>query len=187
MQLVALDAEVDKNTTLFRDLTTDINEITVRIGDESALGVTRARQRLDAASARTASTLIFTGMLGLGVAVLAALVLARQILRPLRQFSQAAQQIGQGNLDVSLALPNSAGREFSLLAEVFNTMTTRLRDLVSSLELRVSERTEALTHVNENLQQEVLERTRAEYTLRAQNVYLAALHETALGLISRLE
>jgi signal transduction histidine kinase len=49
--------------------------------------------------------------------------------------------------------------------------------------LRASEFTQA----NTRLEQEIAERARVEETLRRQNEYLAALHETALGLMSRLD
>lgn len=48
-------------------------------------------------------------------------------------------------------------------------------------------RTSELTQADTRLGQEIAERARVEETLRRQNEYLAALHETALGLMSRLD
>ncbi len=164
--LVRLDQAVATNTTVFQDVTTDINQITARIGEESAEGVERARTRLEAASRQSVAALMVTAILSLGLGSLAALLLSRRILLPLHQFSQAARQIGQGNLEQSVALAHSASHEFAVLAQAFNAMTARLRDLIVSLEQRVTERTE---------------------TLRRQNEYLAALHDTTLGLMNRLD
>ncbi|HEY4691682.1 MAG TPA: GAF domain-containing protein, partial [Anaerolineae bacterium] len=55
------------------------------------------------------------------------------------------------------------------------------------LEQRVAERTAELAQANAQLTQEVSGRTRVEDALRRQNEYLAALHDTALGLVSRLD
>jgi len=55
------------------------------------------------------------------------------------------------------------------------------------LDQRVQERTEELSRANEVLQIEVAQRARAEALLRKQNAYLGALHETALGLLGRLD
>ncbi len=55
------------------------------------------------------------------------------------------------------------------------------------LEARVSQRTEQLKQSNEHLLTEIVERERAEAALHRQNEYLAALHNTTLGIIDRLD
>lgn len=141
-QLVALDRVVEINTTIFRDLTMDINRVSEHIGMESQTGVARARQRLETINRQSTLALIVTGFMALSLAVLAALFLTRRIIHPLTQLSEAAQQIGQGNLD---PVVHVRGRdEFATLANVFNQMTAQLRDLIGSLEERVAERTERL-------------------------------------------
>jgi PAS domain S-box-containing protein len=55
------------------------------------------------------------------------------------------------------------------------------------VETRVEERTAELKNTNVRLLFELTERRRMEEKLRQQNEYLAALHETTLGLINRLE
>jgi signal transduction histidine kinase len=66
-------------------------------------------------------------------------------------------------------------------------MIDELRALYVGLEKKVAERTVELTEANARLDQEIAERARAEEALRQQNEYLAALHETTLGLMSRLD
>lgn len=142
-ELVELEREVEINTVIFRDITTDINEITARVGEVSAAGVTRAREELERQSGRIQTALTLTVVLSLVLASLAAFVLARRIIRPLSQLSQAAEQIGQGNLDQVISA--GGGDEFAKLAGVFNTMAARLRELIGSLEQRVAERTRDLS------------------------------------------
>ena len=52
---------------------------------------------------------------------------------------------------------------------------------------RVAERTAELARANERLQREAAERGRIGETLRRQNEYLAALYDTTIGLIGRLD
>jgi PAS domain S-box-containing protein len=65
--------------------------------------------------------------------------------------------------------------------------TRELSKIREELETRVEERTVKLENTNEQLLSELAERRRMEEKLRQQNEYLAALHETTLGLINRLE
>ncbi|MDM8518647.1 PAS domain S-box protein [Anaerolineales bacterium HSG6] len=55
------------------------------------------------------------------------------------------------------------------------------------LELEVNHRTQELTKTNQELQQEIIDRQQAEAMLWQQNEYLAVMHNTTLGLMSRLE
>jgi len=66
-------------------------------------------------------------------------------------------------------------------------MTGQLRVLYEGLELKVAERTIELREANTQLEEEIRERERVEMQLRNQNEYLAALHDTSLGLIGRLD
>jgi signal transduction histidine kinase len=141
-KLVSLDRTVETNTTIFRDLTLDINGVSGQIGIKSQAGVDRARSQLDMMSRQSTTALIVTTVLALSLAILAAVFLARRILQPLSQLSAAAQQIGQGRLDQVVTV--NSRDEFATLAEAFNGMTAELRDLIGSLEERVTERTERL-------------------------------------------
>ena len=62
-----------------------------------------------------------------------------------------------------------------------------LRRARDELEVRVQERTTALAKTNTILQEQIIERQQAEEAVRRRNTYLAALHETTLGLISQLD
>ena len=95
--------------------------------------------RLDAAILRTA---LLLGA-GLGVAALAALALARSMVRPIRTLDEGARRIGQGDLDPQIVV--RTGDELEGLADQFNRMTAQLRESYAGLERKVDERTAALT------------------------------------------
>ncbi|MGH2521982.1 MAG: GAF domain-containing protein [Anaerolineales bacterium] len=64
---------------------------------------------------------------------------------------------------------------------------TELTVLQQNLEQRMAARTNELAQSNEYLWQEIREHAQAQTALHRQNAYLAALHETSLGLMSRLD
>ncbi|MCZ6506982.1 MAG: HAMP domain-containing protein, partial [Acidobacteria bacterium] len=107
---------------------------------------------------------------GLG-AVLLALVLAyvfrANIVGPVQRLTAVAAQVGSGQLSARAQV--ESGDEIGTLARTFNQMSTRLGQTLDDLEER---RTAEAT---------------AAKTLRRQNEYLAALHNTTLGLIGRLD
>ncbi len=95
--------------------------------------------RLDAAILRTALLLLA----GLGLSALAALALARSMVRPIRTLDDGARRIGAGDLEQRITV--RTGDELEALADQFNRMTARLRESYVGLERKVEERTAALT------------------------------------------
>lgn len=69
-------------------------------------------------------------------------VIGHIITQPLKQLTEAAEEVSSGNYDVEIN--TSAGGEISTLAAAFSDMTHQVQDLVGSLEQRVSDRTRAL-------------------------------------------
>jgi GAF domain-containing protein/HAMP domain-containing protein len=63
----------------------------------------------------------------------------RSITTPLRQLTQAAEEISSGNLQVTA--PADSLDEVGTLGETFNRMTEQLRDMMGNLERRIAERT----------------------------------------------
>jgi putative methionine-R-sulfoxide reductase with GAF domain len=81
----------------------------------------------------------------LAMAVLAGLAggfVARRLAAPLVDLSNAATEVAGGNLTVVAKASGPA--EISQVASTFNTMTSRLRELIGTLEQRVADRTKAL-------------------------------------------
>jgi signal transduction histidine kinase len=93
---------------------------------------------LDATIVRTVA-LIVAGLL---FSALAAMYLARSMVRPIRTLQEGAQRIGAGDLDSQIEV--RTGDELETLAAQFNRMTAQLRESYSGLERKVEERTAEL-------------------------------------------
>ena len=98
------------------------------------------------ASVVRASSLL---LVGLGMALLASLLLARRVVRPLRTLREGVERIGSGDLGFQLQL--KTGDEIEVLAEEFNKMTAQLQESYTNLEQKVEDRTKELS---ESLEQQ---------------------------------
>lgn len=114
-----------------------------------------------------------TALLVLLLAVLAGsavgIVLARRVVRPIRQLAEGADRIGEGQLDHRIALTRSD--ELGQLAARFDQMAERLGDSYRLLETRVAERTRELVGANALLR---ARREEAEQASRAKTRFLAS-------------
>jgi two-component system nitrate/nitrite sensor histidine kinase NarX len=97
------------------------------------------------AMAPTFNTLTISGVAAVLTALLAgflALLLARSITEPLANLVKTATQVAEGDLQqVAIVVRHD---EIGVLAEAFNRMTDRLRELINNLEAQVKERTASL-------------------------------------------
>ena len=100
------------------------------------------------ASIRRTSILL---LVGLGMALLASVLVARRILRPLETLREGVERIGQGDLAFRLHL--KTGDEIEALGEEFNRMSARLQEAYTGLEQKVAERTRELVALNAQLDQ----------------------------------
>jgi signal transduction histidine kinase len=82
-------------------------------------------------------------LLGLGMALLASLLIGRRVVRPMEFLRRGAARIGAGDLDHRLEI--KTGDELQALAESFNRMTAQLQESYANLEQRVEERTHELS------------------------------------------
>jgi HAMP domain-containing protein len=87
--------------------------------------------------------------LGLLLATLASVALARRMVAPIRRLQEGAARVGKGELDYRIDI--HTGDELQALAEEFNHTTARLQDSQNTLEQKVDERTAELT---ESLEQQ---------------------------------
>ena len=87
----------------------------------------------EAAIAQLGQALLVGGLVLTGLAALAAGFLARGILRPVRDASQAAGRIAAG--DLSARLPEDSRDEFGTWAATFNRMAASLEQTVAELQL----------------------------------------------------
>ncbi len=118
-----------------------------------------------------AQAALFGGLVTIVVAALVALLLAQFLTRPIRRLTNVAEQVQEGDLGARAQV--ETGDEIGTLAQTFNSMTARLQDTLSSLEHRVTERTEELSKANLSLQ--------------SNSSYLSALSDTSAGLFERLD
>lgn len=156
---------------LFRTAAVPLAETMLRLlsemtADQQALlqsDLSAGRSQLTTAQWQT----LAGGVVALALALVLAFIFRENIAGPIRRLTQAAEQIGEGNSDVRALIESRD--EIGTLAETFNQMTDRLGQTLEDLEQRRSE-----------LQA-------AAETLRGQNAYLSALHDTSLGLLDRLD
>jgi signal transduction histidine kinase len=97
------------------------------------------------AYARLYDTIRRTGLLllaALGMAVLAGLFLARQMVVPIKALQAGAARIGRGDLSQRISV--KTGDELEGLADQFNEMAGRLQDSYADLENKVATRTREL-------------------------------------------
>jgi signal transduction histidine kinase len=85
---------------------------------------------------------------GLLLSAVAAWLLARNMVRPIRTLQQGAQRIGAGQLDVRIDVQTRD--ELQALAEQFNRMSAQLAESYSGLERKVEERTRELAVANQH-------------------------------------
>ncbi|NJN93161.1 MAG: GAF domain-containing protein [Anaerolineales bacterium] len=76
------------------------------------------------------------------ITVGAGIYFSRQIVLPLQRLTEASAQISAGNMDTQVNV--SSQNEMGVLATTFNKMTSQLKDLYTTLEQRVANRTERL-------------------------------------------
>ena len=98
-------------------------------------------------------------LVGLGMALVASLIVARRVVRPLETLRKGVHRIGSG--DMSARLEVKTGDEIEVLADEFNKMTKNLRGAYDGLERKVAERTRDLAVANERLQE--LDRLKSDF------------------------
>lgn len=104
---------------------------------------------LDEAYAPVYASILATGLVllgGLGLAVLASLLLARRMVTPIRTLQAGAARIGGGSLDHRIDI--KTGDELEALGDQFNSMAAQLQDSYAMLERKVEERTHQLQLAN---------------------------------------
>src|SRR5712691_1716588 len=89
-------------------------------------------------------------LMGLGMAVLASLLIGRRVVRPLNLLQHGAARLGSGDLDYRLTV--TTADEFQTLADEFNQMASQLQASYTNLEQQVEERTGELARSVQELQ-----------------------------------
>ena len=140
-----------------------LNEITLDQQNLLQADLNQGNDQLVSAQQRN----LAIGLVAVLVAVVLSFMIQRSIVGPIERLTAVANDIGQGKLTARAAV--EANDEIGTLATTFNAMTGQLSDTLDDLELRRREQ----AAIAEKLQR--------------QNQYFAALHQTALGMIGRLD
>lgn len=113
---------------------------------------------------------IAISLLGIAITIACALVIATRLTRPLNTMVAAARRITQG--DLTARTDEACGGEVAELAQTFNSMLNQLQMWHNELDHRVRQRTEQLVAANQDLQNEISERTKTEELLHVKTVQL---------------
>lgn len=134
---------------------------------------------------------IIIAVLTLGLGIVAAIVLAERLSRPLQQLTLTAEALA--NQEWHHPIPVQRTDEIGRLARAFQTMTINLKDAFDTLEAKVAERTNELRQANEEIQalndylqeENVRMEAELEVTRQFQQMILPKHHE--LAAIQELE
>jgi len=126
------------------------------------------------------------GVVMLAVTLVFALV-AKKIMRPIRQLTRAARSFAGGAADSFRPLPVAAHDEIGVLTSAFNAMAAKVCEEHGTLEARVAERTHALSVTNAGLAAEIAERERAQQALTESGDLIRLLLEGAPEAIFGLD
>ena len=115
---------------------------------QAALLVTR--EKLANESRRTLLSVVASTILLLVGAILFSRWMGNSLAKPLMKLTETASRLSMGDLSIEAEIQTRD--EIGVLAKTFNTMTARLRNMISSLEQRVAERTADLEQANKQNQ-----------------------------------
>jgi GAF domain-containing protein len=106
---------------------------------ETQATLVATREQLANESQRTLVNVIVSTVALLAVALLVSRWTGNTLAEPITQLTETATRLAEG--DLSAEARSQTRDEVGVLANAFNVMTARLRDLIESLEQRVEERT----------------------------------------------
>ncbi|KAB2889670.1 MAG: PAS domain S-box protein [Desulfobulbaceae bacterium] len=103
------------------------------------------------------------------------LLVSGVIISPVNQLKRSAREIVNGNLETSVAI--ESGDEIGELGEMFNTMTSRLREVFADNQRYRTHLEELVRERTETLEREIAERRQAELALQAGEAQLRLIIE----------
>ena len=122
-----------------------------------------------------------SALIALGIAL--AYLISREVTQPLKTLAASAERIGNGDLEEPV--PAQGAKETKVLANALERMRVELRELYGGLEIKVAERTQEISNINQDLQREIEVRKLAEGALRDSESRLQSMIDSAAaGIIT---
>jgi len=147
---------------------------------EATWGITATTDSSDAFAAidrlRNVSILVILVLLFGGIAL--AYMIARTVARPLKDLQDGVKAIAAGDLSTRVTI--SDGVEVTELANEFNSMAGRLKDLYDNLEAMVQERTVELQEANDRLKE--LDDLKSEFVSMASHELRSPMASMKMGV-----
>lgn len=126
-----------------------VDPVSQALKDASSAEVELGRTRIAWVSRLAGGLIVATLLLGLCCAVAVAYAVNASVTRKIMDMTRSAAELRAGNLEVTVKA--ETGDELGELAETFNAMTLRVKDLVENLEENVRQRTSELDRKNREL------------------------------------
>jgi methyl-accepting chemotaxis protein len=147
-------------------------------GDAGVVRIGFSERHIRETVSRVSRALLITVLAVIGAGCLMSVVLGNAITRPIVKLKRLAEAVGEGNLELKAEV--NSDDEAGHLAASFNLMTDKLKNTRDELEAaltelesysrnlenKVEQRTADLMVAKEELEQEVMERKRAEDEIR---------------------
>jgi methyl-accepting chemotaxis protein len=121
-------------------------------------------------------------LFSLGITVIMALLvllIARSIVRPLRDSVQAMANIASGESDLTRALETDGNDEITQLARHFNTFTAKMRDVIGQLKASATGLEQASTELGMNAEQA---QARSQQQSQQMELVATAVNEVTYGV-----
>lgn len=141
-EIIKLDVAIQSKLRDFDLQAEAVNPISAELIALANGEVERAQARIEQINQLATTILVGTALAGLSLAFLIVRMLNHSITHNVIKLTQTASELQAGNLEMYAQIDSTD--ELGQLAASFNSMTTRIKTLVGSLEQRVAERTAEL-------------------------------------------
>ena len=122
-----------------------------------------------------------SALIALGITL--AYLISRKVTQPLKTLAASAEKIGYDNLEEPVLAQGA--KETRVLGNALERMRLELRELYGRLEIKVAERTQEISNINQDLEREIEVRKLAETALRESEGRLQSLVDSAAaGIIT---